>query len=245
MFKLWNNKTRLESYSNMRNTTKIDFQNLVKSRKYNEVSYVHSVIMTILESREYPYLIPIEWYSLPIQKSHMPNFSRGYRESYTDGIHHWWDIYAANKSEIRAIDSWLIVRIVSDFSYENLGALKYGDNLSYREETRNLDLLRGNQVWLKTMKGDIVFYSHLADVYSDIRVWDFVAKWAKLWTTWVSGVPERNYSDYHLHFAIQKNPYNKLRAWKYSFDDYMDWDWVLKWLSMEEVRIQQANIFVK
>lgn len=245
MFELWNNKSKLESYSTINTWTKTDFQNLVKSRKYHEVAYVHNIITTILESREYPYLVPIEWYWLPTQKSHMPNFSRGYRDSYTDGIHHGWDIFAPNQSEVRAIDSWLIVKVVSGFTYGDLQEINYANNLTKIEELKNLDILRGNQVWLKTMKGEIVFYSHLTDIHENVKVWDMVAKWAKLGTTGTTGVPEKDYHDYHLHFEIQKNPYNKLKAWKYSFDDYLTWDWLLKWRSMDEVKLWQETIFAK
>jgi hypothetical protein len=38
------------------------------------------------------------------------------------------------------------------------------------QELKNLDVLRGKQVWLKTLKGDVVFYSHLAEVDISLRV---------------------------------------------------------------------------
>jgi hypothetical protein len=113
------------------------------------------------------------------------------------------------------------------------------------QKLRNLDVHRGNQVWLKTMKWEIVLYSHLEDVYDDIEEWMFVSKWTKLWTTWITGVPERWYTDYHLHFAIHKNPYNSFKAWKYSIDEYMTWDWLLKWLDMNDVKVKQQEIFVQ
>jgi len=38
------------------------------------------------------------------------------------------------------------------FVAEDFGKIVYGDDLSYEEQLENLDVLRGNQVWLKTMK---------------------------------------------------------------------------------------------
>lgn len=235
----------LQAYKNINSENAASFLAIRKKRKYDEVSYVHGIIQNILESREYPYLIPIQGYELPTQKSHMPNFSRGYRKEYTDGIHHGWDIYAPNKTPVQAIDAGLIVRIVEGFEFSDLQNIKRGPQLTEEEKLINLDIHRGNQVWLKTMKGEVVFYSHLDEIGSDIEVWDLVSKGATLGTTWISWVPVRAYTDYHLHFAIQKNPYNVYKAWKYTYLDYMWWDWLLKWLSMDEVKKQQYDIFVK
>jgi len=56
-------------------------------------------------------------------------------------------------------------------------------------------------------------------------------------------VPEKEYKDYHLHFAIHKNPYNKVRAGKYDIEDYMKWDWYYKGESKEHILENQRNIF--
>jgi len=38
------------------------------------------------------------------------------------------------------------------FVAEDFGKIVYGDALSYEQELENLDILRGNQVWHKTLK---------------------------------------------------------------------------------------------
>ena len=75
------------------------------------------------------------------------------------------------------------------------------------QKLKNLDILRGKQVWLKTMKGEVVFYSHLDIIPSDLSEGMFVSRGHNLGTTGVSGVPQDGYDDFHLHFAIMENPY--------------------------------------
>lgn len=59
----------------------------------------------------------------------------------------------------------------SDNDFENL---VYGEDLSSDQKLKNLDILRGNQVWQKTLKGEVIFYSHLEDVDSDLKEGMFV-----------------------------------------------------------------------
>jgi hypothetical protein len=42
--------------------------------------------------------------------------------------------------------------VVSDFEFDDLNAIKKSKDLTQEEQVKNLDLLRGNQIWLKTMK---------------------------------------------------------------------------------------------
>jgi hypothetical protein len=50
------------------------------------------------------------------------------------------------------LDDGIIVRVVSEFEFTDLNTLTKREDLTYEEELRNLDILRGKQVWLKTMK---------------------------------------------------------------------------------------------
>ena len=234
----------LESYKDISSESATNFLAIQKKRKYDEVVYVRNIIQNILESREYPYLVPVRGYKIPTQHSRIPNYSRKYRAAYTDGIHHGWDIFTPKDTPVIALDEWLIIHIVRDFTSADFDRIKRG-TLTEREKLQNLDILRGKQVWLKTMKWEVVFYSHLEDVAEDIEVWDLVSKWANLWTIGVSWVPVEGYADYHLHFAIQENPYNIRKAWKYTLIDYMEWDWLLRWLDLDIVLEKQKDIFVK
>ena len=111
------------------------------------------------------------------------------------------------------------------------------------EKLRNLDLLRWNQVWLKTSKWDVVFYSHLNEIYSNIIEWNLIKAGTTLWTIWITWIPDKNYTDYHLHFAIHKNPYNNEKIGQNNLEDYMKWDWYFKWKSKEFILQNQSNIF--
>ena len=215
--------------------------NLQVDRRILELEYQKSFLDEIITSRKEKYIIPVEWYKLPTKKSKIPNTWRPYRHLYTDWIHHSWDIDTPFDEEVIALDDWKIVRIVNNWEWSDFSKLKY-NNLSYENKLNNLDILRWNQLWLKTSKWDVVFYSHLNKIY-DINEWDLVKKWQKLWTIWISWVPDKNYKDYHLDFSIQKNPYLKDKVWKYTFMDYMKWDWYFKWKSLKYILDNQNSIF--
>jgi hypothetical protein len=215
---------------------------LKKKRLLNQSIYTKGLIDNIIKSRDEKYIVPVEWYSLPTRNDKIPNAGRPYRGKYTDGIHHSWDIDTSFWEQVISLDDGIIVRVVDDWKWSNFVNLKYS-NLSEYDRAQNLDILRWNQVWLKTMKGEVVFYWHLDKVFSDISEGNIVKKWQVLWTIWISWVPDKNYKDYHLDFSIRKNPYIKKNAWKYNFDDYMEWDWLFKWDSKDYILKNQAKYF--
>ena len=213
-------------------------------RKYAEAFFHHSLIQEIISGREKKYVTPVLGRSLSTLATKIPNSPRPYRQTYTDGIHHWWDIDGSNGDTTIALDDGLIVRIVEWFNNAtDFSKIVYWDNLSYEQKLKNLDVLRWNQVWLKTLKWDVIFYSHLQSISGEIKEWTYVSKWTVLWTTWVSWVPEIGYDDYHLHFAVMKNPYNIDMAGTYDFWDYMAWDWYGKWMNYEQTVELQRNTF--
>ena len=229
----------IEKYNSKWIKTFKDLQNL---RKKNEDKYMLNILNNILKLREQKYLLPIDWVWLSKNLSKIPNSPRPYRKEYTDWIHHWWDFDAEYGQKIRAIDTWIIVRVVRDFKFSDLNKIKR-KNLLYEDKLKNLDLLRWNQVWLKTAKWDVVFYSHLSKIADNIRVWTFVKKWDFIWNVWISWVPDKNYKDYHLHLAIQKNPYIVVKAWKWTLDEYLKWPWYFKWKSQKFVLENQDKVF--
>ena len=187
--------------------------------------------------------MPVNWERMPYNYSKLPNASRFYRSKYTDWIHQWWDIWNKFWDNVVSIDDGVIVRVISDFVFNDLDKIKFWNNLTHEDKLNNLDILRWNQVWLKTLKWDITVYSHLNKVNSDIVEWSIVKKWDNIWNIWITWVPDKNYKDYHLHIELYKNPYNEELAWKYSILDYMKWDWYFKWESMEFVLRNQSDIF--
>ena len=95
------------------------------------------------------------------------------------------------------------------------------------------------------MKWDVVFYSHLGKISPDIREWMVIRRWQTLWTVWVSGIPDKAYNDYHLHFPIHINPFLKEKISHWNFIDYMKWDWLFKWKDTRYILDHQWDIFEK
>ncbi len=212
-------------------------------RTQKERLYLQKFFESIINARGEKYLSPVEWYSIPKVHSKIPNAGRPYREEYTDGIHHGWDVGSQLGETVRSVDKGVIVRVVSDFVYEDLEKIKKSEYLTNDDKIKNLDILRWNQVWVKTTKWDVIFYSHLKDVYSHIKEWNMIHKWSPIGTIWISGVPDKNYTDYHLHFAVQSNPYNKKKAGTYEYEDYMKWDWKYKGKSASYIFKAQDDLF--
>ena len=216
---------------------------LAGQRKYREAEYKKSIIDGVRNGRKKQYSSPVPGKTISHHHSKIPNAGRAYRESYTDGVHRGWDIAAEFGAGVAALDDGIIVRVVRDFDRSDFARIVYGDNLSVDQELKNLDILRGKQVWLKTLKGEVVFYSHLDSVPLNIKEWMLVSRGEWLGTIGVTWVPGANYTDYHLHFAIMENPYKIEKAGSYDFGDYMAWDWKLKDLPLHEVIEKQKDIF--
>jgi murein DD-endopeptidase MepM/ murein hydrolase activator NlpD len=214
-----------------------------KQRKYEESLYKKTLVQDILIAREKNYISPVVGKVIPETLSKIPNAGRPYRASYTDGIHHGWDIAWALWEKVVALDDGIIVRTVENFDFADLDKINYSSSLTSEDKLKNLDILRGKQVWLKTSKGEVVFYAHLNEVFDYIDEWSFVTAGTPLGTIGNSWVPEKDYDDYHLHFEIQSNPYNKNLAGTYTFEDYLKWDWKLKGLASQDILIQQKKIF--
>ncbi len=221
------------------------FEKIKRERTYNELLYKEKITTNIINRRTYKYSVPVKWYEIAKWLNVIPNAKRDYRSWYTDWIHHWWDIMAPLWTPVSAIDDGIIIRVVDNFSYEDISNIKKWKNINHSQKLRNLDILRWNQVWLKTTKWDVIFYSHLDTIPESIKEWIIVPVGTTLWTIWVTGVPDKDYKNYHLHFPIQKNPYIHDKAWTYSMEDYMNWDWYLKWLNPTEVIAWQDDVFVK
>jgi len=236
---------KLSLYKNVETNNSFDekLNFLINKRKYEEALYKKNIMLHIIEKRLEKYLIPVAWYNLPTRHDKIPNAARPYRQDYTDGIHHSWDIDTDFWETVIALDDALVVRIVNSWKWEELSKIKKETPISEYDLQRNLDILRGNQVWLKTMKWEIVMYAHLDTVFDNIQEGDIIKKGSPLGTIGVSGVPEQGYSDYHLDFSIHENPYNLEMAWKYDIDDYMRWPWKLKDKETSYILAHQNDFF--
>lgn len=212
-------------------------------RNLQELKYFQEIFVNILEKRKQKYKSPLNTEVNFTRETKVPNSLRPYRNDYTDWIHHGWDFDAKKWAEIFAIDDWIIIKVVSDFKVSEFLKIVRNWEISDIDKVKNLDILRWNQVWLKTMKWDVIFYAHLDEVYSDIKVGKFVKKWEKFWKVWATWVPEEWYDDFHLHMAIQKNPLKTEKAWTYKELDYMLWDWSFKGQTSKYVLEHYKDIF--
>ncbi len=215
------------------------------SRLYAEANYNNNVIENILQKRKQKYSIPVEGFLLPTKKTKLPNSSRPYRAGYTDWIHNWWDIDAKYWTPVQSIDDAVVVKIVNGFKFSDISKVNMWENLSYEDKIKNLDILRWNQIWLKTMKWDVIFYAHLSKLDENLKVWDFVTNKQYLWNVWKTWVPDENYTDYHLHFELKKNPWIVSQAWNNTMLDYMKWDRYFKWQTDKYIVEHQYDIFQK
>lgn len=213
-----------------------------KSRVYQELDYLDIFLKNILEKRKQKYSTPIVWTKLPSRETKVPNSNRPYRAAYTDGIHQWWDFDAPKLTKAVAIDDAIVIRVVRWFTPSNFAKIKR-TNLTEEIKATNLDILRWNQVWIKTMKWDIAFYSHFEEINPEIKVWDILKKGDILWKVWSTWVPEVWYSDFHMHIEIYKNPFDLSKAWKYDFLDIMNWPWYFKGKSARYVLEHQQEVF--
>jgi len=230
------------TYKNNLLNDKYNFSN--KKRIYEELVYKWEIVKIILEKRELKYSNPVPWYKLPTKKlSKIPNALRPYRASTTDWIHHSWDIDAPFWTKVVALDKGIVIRLVKNWDKTDFSNLRKWKNLSNEDKMRNLDLLRWNQVWIKTMKWEVVMYAHLDKIVDSLKEWTMINKWDYVWNIWITWVPDDWYTDYHLDVSITENPYNLWKIWSYDLVDYMSWSWKFKWKSADYIFGHQNDVF--
>lgn len=163
----------------------------------------------ILNNREESkYTIPVNGYNLPTKDNAIPGTGRPHRRNVTDGIHHGWDIMAPVGTPVQALTKGKIIRIVNDWTWDDFNKLKRS-HLTTDDLLTNLDIYRGNQIWLQGMDGNVTFYSHLSRISPDITIGTQVDTGDYIGNIGITGVPDKNYKDVHLHFEIQVNPFRE------------------------------------
>lgn len=188
------------------------------------------------------FISPIRGKSLSTRNTKMPNSPRPFRAAVTDGVHHGWDIDAPIGTPIHAIGEGMIIRIVDNFTWKDFDRITRKKYLTDYEKARNLDILRWNQVWLKTIDGNVIFLSHLSEIAPWLHVWQKVEKWDNLGKVWISGVPDKWYTDSHLHFEIVQNPHTT-RDIPAPTEEMIMWSYLGKWLSKSQVLSLQDSLF--
>lgn len=178
----------------------------------------------ILRDREDTrYISPVVGYGLPSKEVLIPGAGRPYRRDTTDGIHHGWDIMAPFGTPVQSLAEGKIIRIKNNWSWDDFNALKKG-NITTDDRLTNLDIFRGNQIWLQTMDGNVTFYSHLSKISENITVGSHVDGGTYLGNIGRSGVPDRNYKNLHLHFEVQQNPFHEDMK-RPNYLDIMRWEY--------------------
>ena len=199
-----------------------------------------NIAREILSDREnLMYISPVAGYGLPSKDILIPGANRGYRIDTTDGIHHGWDIMAPNGTPVQSLGKGIIIRVVDNWKWATFESLIRSD-LTLDNRLTNLDIFRGNQVWLQTMDGNVTFYSHLSKISPDIRVGTKVDAGTYLGNIGRTGVPEKNYQNFHLHFEIQENPYQEKNPTEL---EIMRWNYVGKDLSKVDIYEKMRKIF--
>jgi hypothetical protein len=116
-------------------------------------------ISAVLESRDTPFLLPLAGAKMPEKDSFLPNSSRPFRADTTDGVHHGWDFYTAKGAPVLAVEEGQIIHIKRDFSWKEMN--HFFDASDALGQQENLDIYRGNTVYLKTMSGHVAIYAHM------------------------------------------------------------------------------------
>ncbi|RKW24966.1 M23 family metallopeptidase [Candidatus Gracilibacteria bacterium] len=235
-----------KTVSNLENSILETGEQRVKNeRKIEELKYFEEFFGNILEKRKQKFLFPVKGGKVPVTETKVPNSPRPYRNTYTDGIHHGWDLNAPKGSTIVSLDDGIVIRVVKGFTPSEFGKLKRDGEITDKDKTINLDILRGNQVWIKTMKGDVAFYSHLEEIFPEIKEGMILKRGQPVGTVGATGVPEEGYSDFHLHLSLQSNPLDTARAGTYTYLDIMGWPWSFKGQSASYTLEHYHDIFEK
>lgn len=229
------------STETLKNTLKAStkIRNMFQFSTQNQRNFFND-IETIVQARASRFSLPIPGKLLPSNHSFLPNAGRPYRAGNTDGIHHGWDFYVEKWSNVRAVEDGIIVHVKRDFSWDEMNHLHEGN--SELELQENLEIFRGNTVYLKTVSWHVAIYAHLSDIPNNIQIGTRVSKWETLWRVWDSAVPSKKYL-YHLHFEIALNPFHDETAGKYTFSDMLLWPFWWKNKSIQWVEKNDDNLF--
>lgn len=237
----WSSDILSQSGSNVGTFLVKKYQREINMKELNsKITFLHDLIQQRWKHEKY--VSPVPWYRVPLGLNIIPWAGRPYRRDTTDGIHHGWDIYASIGTPVVALDDWYILRKVSAFDENDFARIDRSKPLTPEKQAKNLDIFRGNQVWILTDQWEIVFYSHLESVI-DIPVGSRISRWDTLGSVGISGVPEPNYPHSHLHFEIQLPNLHILPRSIPALDTILSWDWVAKNMNTKDTRQITKNIF--
>lgn len=225
-------------------TAKEKLAGLTQSYRSNLLAYRSGQAEAIINARkDLKYVIPVAGISMPTEFPDIPGGGRPYRKDVTDGIHHGWDLMSPIGTPVRAVGDGVVVRVVSGFAWRDFDRIVRAKTLNSDQEALNLDIYRGNQVWLKTADGNVTFYSHLSKFAPDIAEGKKVVAGEILGNIGITGVPDRNFGRPHLHFEVQVNPHDGSDS--KSPLSVMRWKWLAQGMGRGGVDELAAKLFVR
>lgn len=109
---------------------------------------------------------------------------------------------------------------------------------------KNLDIYRGNQVWILMADGRVAMYSHLNTISDDLETGAIVGRGTHLGVIGQTGVPEKNFKSPHVHLEIRVVP----QRYEYAgtaklVQDAMRWPYVSKGLGYAETAALTWQMF--
>ncbi|MFZ3232438.1 MAG: M23 family metallopeptidase [Patescibacteria group bacterium] len=225
-------------------TAKEKLAGLAQSYRSALLAYRSERAYGLVKAREnMKYVIPVAGVSMPTEFPDIPGGGRPYRKDVTDGIHHGWDLMSPVGTPVRAVGDGVVVRVVSGFAWRDFDRITRAKVLNSDQEALNLDVYRGNQVWLKTADGNVTFYSHLSKFAPDVAEGKSVVAGEILGNIGITGVPDRNFDRPHLHFEIQVNPHDGSDSKEPL--SVMRWKWLTQGMGRNAVDELSAKLFVK
>lgn len=225
-------------------TAKDKLEGLAVSYRASALAYRSQKAYALVDARkDLKYVVPVAGKTIPTEYPFIPGSGRPYRKDTTDGIHHGWDLLAPVGTPVRSVGYGEVVRVVSGFAWRDFDRLVKGSALSNDQKALNLDVFRGNQVWIKTADGNVTFYSHLSVIAPDVAPGKMVVAGEILGNVGITGVPDKNYDMPHLHFEIQKNPHDGSDSKEPI--SVMRWDWLSKGLGKAGVDELAEKDFLK
>jgi murein DD-endopeptidase MepM/ murein hydrolase activator NlpD len=202
-------------------------------RLRSEAAQPGSSTPAVADARSRGLWFPLPGASLPDNPAHLPGSVRAYRQGVSEGI----DFYDGDSgvpvpygAAVIAAASGTLVRV--DTTFREADAEEWGrlmESVAGGADERELDRLRGRQVWLETDDGRLLRYAHLSAVRQGLSVGQRVERGRVLGFVGNSGTDEGvagTRRGARLHFEVWQGDR--------FFGEGMD---------PEEVRIAAASLF--
>jgi biopolymer transport protein ExbD len=183
----------------------------VDSKDQNKICQTNITENQILRKLMNPN-IPIENAKITQTAGQLPGAKREYRNGHHEGFD-WYSgaigVEIDKNTDVYPIFEGRILRIDKEYVEieieERNQLLKDESSIENKKYQKNLDKLRGRQVWIQDQSGVLIHYAHLDSVNNELEVGDMVAITDKIGKTGNSGTSNgvlETEDDIHLHTDI-------------------------------------------